>query len=388
MALQGTIETFPVIDVVTLLAASGHSGRLVVDGDRGATELWVDDGDLVGGAVEGRQALDGVSLVVEALRNRSGEFVFETSSGAVVAPDGVHTPRRSLRDLVAEAEQRLVEWRSIEEIVPTMSHRLRLSSALAADSVTLDQSQWALIVAASRLPAVSDAASELVMDDLTACRLVVDLVTTGVMAIEAPAIALNSDGVEPTMESVTWTSASTGLPAVEVAETSAPSHEFDVPTVSWEAPAEALVADFVDDLDVDEPNISSAEFSSTPDAVDVESGSVHGFPDHFPIDDLIGSGPDDDWDDMGESAPPTAADPLGASVPAFAPMEPAVEAGGPVFAGLPEVAADAADQIWEHSVPTAPVDEAELRRQMAQLSPKAAEAIAAALETLPDDSNF
>ena len=77
MALQGTVESFPVIEVVRLLADGGHTGRLTVDGDRGSAVMWVADGSLLGGELGNTHQLDPVRLVTEALRHRTGVFSFD-----------------------------------------------------------------------------------------------------------------------------------------------------------------------------------------------------------------------------------------------------------------------------------------------------------------------
>ena len=44
MALQGTIDSFVLVDVMRLLGSSSKSGRLIVNGDRGSANLWFDRG--------------------------------------------------------------------------------------------------------------------------------------------------------------------------------------------------------------------------------------------------------------------------------------------------------------------------------------------------------
>jgi len=367
VALQGTVESFPVIEVVRLLADGGHTGRLTVDGDRGSAVMWVADGSLLGGELGGTHQLDPVRLVTEALRHRTGVFSFDVvPPGADVAAGMVAAP---LAAVLVDAEARLAEWASVEQVIPTVAHRLRLSSALPVESVTLDRQQWALVVSAAYLPEVREAATELGMDELTACRLATQMVDLGLLVVEEPSSGTLADaspaaphGTMPEFR----TDLSFGMPADE---------QFPV------APG-AL-------LDVDD-DVHVLDVAGTSAPVDEE------FAGHFPIDDLIGSGPDDDWGDMAEPAPPVAPDPFldshtelhglgevagSASLPPVA----APVSSGPMFAGLPDLdGTDLAGSGRPH-LGTGPVDEAELQRQMADLSPRAAEAIAAALESLPND---
>ena len=68
MALQGTIDTFPLAEVLQLLCTANKSGRLTLDGDRGTGVLWVTDGSLIGGEVGGRSVDAPAHLVFELLR--------------------------------------------------------------------------------------------------------------------------------------------------------------------------------------------------------------------------------------------------------------------------------------------------------------------------------
>lgn len=49
MALQGTLDTFALADVLRLLANTHKSGRLELAGDRGHGRVWLGEGQLVGG---------------------------------------------------------------------------------------------------------------------------------------------------------------------------------------------------------------------------------------------------------------------------------------------------------------------------------------------------
>lgn len=372
MALQGTVESFPVIEVVRLLADGGHTGRLSVDGDRGSAVLWVADGSLLGGALGGTPQLDPVRLVTEALRNRTGVFSFDVLPAGADAAGGMAPA--PLSEVLVDAEARLAEWAGIEQVIPTVAHRLRLSSALPVESVTLDRQQWALVVSAAHLPEVQESATELGMDELTACRLATRMVEMGLLVVEGPTGGTHQVPARP------------GDPDA-VAEDTAAAFLADLPYDEPEAgPAAATVAA---PLGLDD-DVHVLDVGGTPDP---EGDQFAG---HFPIDDLIGSGPDDDWGVIAEPAPPVAPDPfvdsrtelrgLDDDAPEQAgPTAPAAAPAGPVFAGLPDLDGVDRTSTGRSHLAAGPVDEVELQRQMAELSPRAAEAIAAALESLPDD---
>ena len=47
MALQGTLDTFSLPDVLRLLATTSKTGRLRIEGDRGQGSVWLDAGGVV-----------------------------------------------------------------------------------------------------------------------------------------------------------------------------------------------------------------------------------------------------------------------------------------------------------------------------------------------------
>ena len=77
MALQGTIDAFPVVDVLNLLAGSHKTGRLIVEGDRSTAQLFVLDGAVTGGGVQGIDEAPLADVVAELLRYSEGSFLFE-----------------------------------------------------------------------------------------------------------------------------------------------------------------------------------------------------------------------------------------------------------------------------------------------------------------------
>ena len=68
MALQGTIDSFAMADVLRLLGSSAKSGRLIVNGDRGTANLWLVAGQIVGGGSPTQLSDDIVDVVFDILR--------------------------------------------------------------------------------------------------------------------------------------------------------------------------------------------------------------------------------------------------------------------------------------------------------------------------------
>jgi hypothetical protein len=369
VALQGTIDAFPLTDVLQLLSTSSKSGRLLLEGDRGRAELWIDQGAVVGGDAEG-MVTGAAQLVFELLRFDDGSFVFDVAEGMPAVAVEV-TP---LAACVDDAVGMLETWRGIEAVVPSLQHRVALRTELDEPSVTITAQEWTVLAAVADGPSVGAAGQRLGLDDFACCAALAELVGRSLLVVDEPA-----PDTGPLEEPV---AADTAIP----------------------------------DLDAEPPvTADDAELGST----DAEAGwssddaQDEAFPDRFPIDDLLGKGSDHDgsWVDDGVEPQRFAAaqtfEPLGADP---FPHEPAAhdafgtdafgtESFGAVrtdAADVSERTAEAWDEVVSGQVPavddpwgSAPVDDAataaaedtadEVLRQMSRLSPKAAEAIAAAL---------
>src|SRR3954452_4303257 len=57
VALQGTLDTFALPDVLRLLASTKKTGRLHLTGNRGDGSVWVDTGDVVKVEASGARAV-------------------------------------------------------------------------------------------------------------------------------------------------------------------------------------------------------------------------------------------------------------------------------------------------------------------------------------------
>jgi hypothetical protein len=182
LALQGTLDTFSLHDVLKLLATTSKTGRLRIDGDRGQGSVWLRDGRVVDADAE--RAVDGApteEIVFELLRFGTGSFAFDADN---------HTPNGErpddVDDLLRRANALLSEWTELEAVVPSLQHRVRLTAELSSDEVTIDADRWRSLVAVAGGRSVGEVGSSLGLSELNVSRAVRDLVELGVADVDSP----------------------------------------------------------------------------------------------------------------------------------------------------------------------------------------------------------
>jgi hypothetical protein len=330
VALQGTLDTFALPEVLRLLAATKKTGRLRITGGRGTGSVWAADGEIRGvEATHAPHATEAVDALFELLRFEEGSFTFD----AEAVHDGAGQPAE-LEPLLADAEALLDEWRSIESIVPSLDAWVSLRKVLPQSKVTVSQDQWTTLVAVGAGATVRRVADDLCLGELPVSRAVKELVELGMAEVTAtpPAGAL--------------TTAAPGAPALS----SAPllTNEGGEPDPG---------------LELRRPGTTRSRRAKPIAAAPAE-------PEVFVPIDLPGNGPAPSYDDKAVEEP--APEPLRAVEPEIdLPVE--VDDLAAAFPGLSN-----------RPTPPAPED-AELAKQLATLSPRAASAIRAAAEATTDE---
>jgi hypothetical protein len=238
VALQGTLDTFALADVLRLLAATKKTGRLRLDSPRGIGSVWVEGGAVVGiddvspGAANPPERLFGL------LRCSEGSFTFDAD-----APHGEPDAPVDVEPLLAEAEGMLAEWREIEAVVPSLSSWVSLVSDLPKVEVVLDRDRWKVITAVAAGASVGAVGERLDLGEVAISRKVKELVEMGLAEIDvrtapvthvAPTIDVTPAPVaepepEPLLAPASWT-------ATELASTEIAATEIDLEPVEPPAP--------------------------------------------------------------------------------------------------------------------------------------------------------
>lgn len=238
MALQGTIDSFAMADVLRLLASSAKSGRLIVNGDRGTVNLWLEEGRFVGGGTPDPSSVEISEVVFDVLRFENGSFIFEAGAVCSVPLEPVE-----VAPVLGQAEAAMLEWNEIVKIVPSPRSWITLAAELPHPEVVVDQACWASIVAVGSGTSVDQLGSRLGLGELSSSRLVRALVEAGfVEVVDAPEAQsalwhtdlASEDAVSVESEDMADPFGTTGLPDLPIRRPmTAFEDESELPAVSF-----------------------------------------------------------------------------------------------------------------------------------------------------------
>ena len=178
MSLRGSLETFALTEVLTMVASTGKSGELQVDGEALTGRVWLEGGEVVG--ARAGEATDPADAVFRLLCLTGGEFRFETGTPAPEAG----TPQ-SVDAVLAAAQDRLSEWREIEAVIPSPESVIRLQRALDGGDVQLTGAQWDAVVALGAGRSLAELMELLDQDELATGRVLKGLVEAGLATVQA-----------------------------------------------------------------------------------------------------------------------------------------------------------------------------------------------------------
>jgi hypothetical protein len=217
--LKGNLELFGLESIASLLASARKTGalRVAVDGLNG--RLFFVDGSLVyattrkldgsvndlrgrGTEVRDRRHTWSLSLpellrhqitdvLVRILRRDGGEFVFDEGVTTTALPSG-RTLSFSAGDMIRAAQERLDEWREIEEAIPDSTVRYRLAPDLPPDlfEINVDARMWTFLAAIGDGASASDLAERLRIFEFPAAKKMAEFVRSGLLLpVDADAVA-------------------------------------------------------------------------------------------------------------------------------------------------------------------------------------------------------
>ncbi len=190
--LQGTFETLPLPEVLGLLARSHKRGALLLEAGPASGVIFVEDGRCRAtesrdqrGAVEHAPELlvRLVDLCFAVARQGNGSFKFATDE----APEWECSEAVDLEVAIDELEHLLVEWRDIQEAIPSLEARVRLSEDLGVDELRVGRDRWRLLVAIDGGRTVRDLVQRTTRPILEVCHELVELLDARAITISETA---------------------------------------------------------------------------------------------------------------------------------------------------------------------------------------------------------
>ncbi len=184
MALQGTLETFTVPDVLRLLATTRKTGLFALEGDRGTGKVWLDEGCIGGVTSDREHGGDIDSVLFDLLRFKTGAFRFVPDEAPPESSAIGDDQDGAVDHALDRAEQLLVEWREIESVVPSLDAWVRLLPDLHEESVTIEANLWSVLAVLGGGSTGRRVGADLDLGELDACRRLRDLVELGVAEVD------------------------------------------------------------------------------------------------------------------------------------------------------------------------------------------------------------
>lgn len=348
MALSGTLDTFALPDVLRLLASTAKSGRLRITGDRGSGSVWIEDGDVVATELIAANSFSptSVEVIFGLLRFDTGSFTFELGVRAAQADHP-----SSMEPILTQAENMLVEWRSIEEVVPSLDVWVGLVAKLKGPDVMIDANRWCGIAAVGGGAQVGVVAETLELNEIDACRTVKELIELGLVEVLDEPVVLPAATAPLVVEPFPVTTEATMVDEMLAgAFDDQPTGGAGTPSFSMSAEVAAPAAP--------EPS-GEYVFAELQDPIDLSATT-------------------DDIFARVEHDPNTVP-----SIASLEPSEGSIDSWPPTDDRLESVSAFVDDETADESA-IGDLNPAEMARQLANLSPKAAKAVADAARASTD----
>lgn len=179
--LQGSLENFALDEVLGLLSGTSKTGQLEIAGNRGTGTLVFHDGRLINGTASftanGTELED---VMFELLRYGDGTFTFslrDVEPGEVV---------ENVSTVLANAEARLQDWRSIETVVPSLNHQVVPVLELPSDEVTVSRDEWATLMTIGTGCPASHVCDRLTLGEVEGSRRIKDLAERMLVNVTEP----------------------------------------------------------------------------------------------------------------------------------------------------------------------------------------------------------
>lgn len=179
--LQGSLENFALDEVLGLLSSTSKTGQLDIKGDRGSGALMFREGRLVDATASFTANGTGIEDVMfELLRYSEGSFTFTARQiEATEYEENVVT-------VLGGAENRLVDWRSIEAVVPSLNHQVTPAEDLPSEEITISRAEWSALTTIGAGCPASTVCERLSLGEVEGSRQIKNLAERHLVVIGEP----------------------------------------------------------------------------------------------------------------------------------------------------------------------------------------------------------
>jgi hypothetical protein len=173
--LGGDLAQVPLADILRMLVAGRQTGLLHLSDGVSTGELYMQEGELVH-AVTGGQAGEGAVYALMAWQRGTFRFSVGTAApeNSIAMPTG---------ELLEKGSGHAAEWREIKRTIPSADMVFRLSGSGSASVVSLEPEEWQVLAKVNGERDVSDIVEALRWDELTVSRVLLGLVTGGLLEV-------------------------------------------------------------------------------------------------------------------------------------------------------------------------------------------------------------
>lgn len=179
--LQGSLENFALDEVLGLLSSTSKTGQLDIKGDRGNGALLFRDGRLVDGNASFTANGIGIEDVMfELLRYSEGSFTFTARDVEASDYD------ENVVTILGAAENRLMDWRSIEMVVPSLNHMVTPAADLPTEEVTITRAEWSALTTIGAGCPASTVCERLDLGEVEGSRQIKNLAERQLVVISEP----------------------------------------------------------------------------------------------------------------------------------------------------------------------------------------------------------
>lgn len=177
--LTGSLEQWPLPELLNMLGSSRQSGRVEIDDDRLQGSVFLQEGNVVHAIAP---AETGVAALTSLFGLESGTFTFEPR-----VPSPAVTLSRPLDALIAEVTREANERETIRKVIASASMLPRLSPELPAEPITLQPNEWMLIAASNGASSIEEIIARLELEPGPVMRAYYALAQRGLVRFEAKA---------------------------------------------------------------------------------------------------------------------------------------------------------------------------------------------------------